>query len=179
MERFIPLRKQRASFHFMKITAKALAPLALVATFGLGTLAPHAQTAPQKIGFVDVSKLLAAHPNDKDIKDIQAKADAELGAIDKQIKAIDAKGAGASAAEKQQRETLVKTIQSKADGYDKQINPKISVVEKAVDTAVSTVAKANGYAVVMDRDVAAKSGLVIYADPTAELTDAALKALKP
>ena len=49
---------------------------------------------------MDVSKLLAAHPNDKSIKDIQAKAEAELGAIDKQIKAIDAKGANATAAEK-------------------------------------------------------------------------------
>ncbi|AIZ45406.1 membrane protein [Deinococcus radiopugnans] len=162
----------------MKITAKTLAPFAVVAAFGLGTLAPHAQTTPQKIGFVDVSKLLAAHPNDKDIKAIQTKADAELGALDKQVKAIDAKGASATAAEKQQRETLVKTIQSKAADYDKQIDPKITAVEKSVDAAVSSVAKANGYSVVMDKSVAA-NGLVIYADPSTELTDAALKAVKP
>lgn len=162
----------------MKITAKALAPIAIVAAFGLGTVAPNAQTPAQKIGFVDVAKLLAAHPNDKDIKAIQTKADAELSALDKQVKAIDAKGAGATAAEKQQRETLVKTIQSKAADYNKQIDPKITAVEKAVDTAVSAVAKSNGYAVVMDKSVAA-SGLVIYADPGTELTDAALKAIKP
>ncbi|GGO21963.1 OmpH family outer membrane protein [Deinococcus humi] len=162
----------------MKITAKTLAPFAVVAAFGLGTLAPHAQTTPQKIGFVDVSKLLAAHPNDKDIKAIQTKADAELSPLDKQVKAIDAKGANATAAEKQQRETLVKTIQSKAADYDKQIDPKITAVEKAVDAAVSSVAKANGYSVVMDKSVAA-NGLVIYADPSTEITDAALKAVKP
>lgn len=163
----------------MKISPKALAPVAIVAAFGLGTLAPHAQTAPQKIGFVDVSKLLAAHPNDKDIKAVQAKADAELQGIDKQIKAIDAKGANATAAEKQQRETLVATIKAKADAYDKQINPKITAVEASVDTAVGAVAKANGYSIVMDKSVAAKSGLVIYADPTTELTDATVKAMKP
>lgn len=150
-----------------------------MAAFGLGTLAPHAQTGAQKVGFVDVSKLLAAHPNNKLIQDTNAKAKAELDPLDAQIKAIDAKGAGATAAEKQQRETLVATIKAKAEAYDKQNEPRITAVETAVDTAVSTVAKANGYSVVMDKTVAAKSGLVIYADPATELTDAAVKALKP
>ncbi|MBZ9749325.1 OmpH family outer membrane protein [Deinococcus sp. HMF7604] len=162
----------------MKISAKITAPLALAAAFGLGTVSPHAQTTPQKVGFVDVAKLLAAHPADKEIQEIQKKADAELGAIDKQIKAIDAKGTAATAADKQTRETLVKTIQSKADAYDKQMQPKIAVVEKAVDTAISAVAKSNGYGIIMDRDVASKSGLVIYADATAEITDAVAKAVK-
>ncbi|PNY82177.1 OmpH family outer membrane protein [Deinococcus koreensis] len=163
----------------MKMSAKALAPIALMAAFGLGTLAPHAQTTPQKVGFVDVSKLLAAHPNDKEIQDVQKKADAELVGLDKQVKAIDAKGTAATAAEKQQREQLVATIKSKAEAYDKQIQPKIAVVEKAVDTAVGAIAKSNGYAIVMDRSVAQKSGLVIYADATTDMTDAAVKALKP
>lgn len=163
----------------MKMSAKALAPIALMAAFGLGTLAPHAQTTPQKVGFVDVSKLLAAHPNDKEIQAVQTKADAELKGLDAQVKAIDAKGANATAAEKQQREQLVATIRSKAESYDKQIQPKIAVVEKAVDTAVGAIAKSNGYAIVMDRSVAQKSGLVIYADATTDMTDAAVKALKP
>ncbi|GMA15089.1 cationic outer membrane protein OmpH [Deinococcus metallilatus] len=163
----------------MKMNAKALAPLALVAAFGLGAVTPHAQTAPQKIGFVDVQKLLSAHPNDKDIKAIQDKANTELGALDQQIKAIDAKGASATAAEKQNRDALVKTIQAKAKAYDDQMKPKVDAVEKAVDAAVSSAAKANGYGIVMDRNVAASSGLVVYADNSTELTDAALKALKP
>ena len=43
---------------------------------------------------------------------------------------------------------------------------------------IAAVAKSNGFSIVMDRDVAAKSGLVIYADPTSELTDAVSKAVK-
>ncbi|WP_034357503.1 OmpH family outer membrane protein [Deinococcus phoenicis] len=163
----------------MKMNAKALAPLAIVAAFGLGTLAPHAQTAPQKIGFVDVQKLLSSHPNDKDIQAIQQKANTELAPLDKQIKDIDAKGASATAADKQNRDALIKTIQAKAKTYDDQMKPKVAAVEKAVDTAVNSVAKANGFSIVMDRNVAASSGLVIYADPSTELTDSALKALKP
>lgn len=163
----------------MKITPKALAPVAIVAAFGLGTLAPHAQTAPQKIGFVDVQRLLSSHPADKDVKSIQQKANTELGALEQQIKAIDAKGAQASAAEKQSRTTLVSTIQAKAKTYDDQLKPKTDAIEKAVDTAVSAVAKNNGVGIVMDRGVAARSGLVIYADNGTDMTDAALKALKP
>ncbi|PTA69223.1 OmpH family outer membrane protein [Deinococcus arcticus] len=162
----------------MKISAKVMAPLALAAAFGLGTVAPHAQTTPQKVGFVDVDKLLQAHPNYKDVQEIEKKAEAELGPIDKQIKAIDAKGASATAAEKQTRETLVKTIQSKADAYNKQMEPKVTAMEKAVDGAITSVAKSNGYSIIMDRDVAAKSGLVIYADGSAEITDAVAKAVK-
>ncbi|WP_216318517.1 OmpH family outer membrane protein [Deinococcus aestuarii] len=163
----------------MKINATSLAPLAIVAAFGLGTLAPHAQTTPQKLGFVDVQRMLSAHPADKDLQAIQQKANAELEGLQKQIQAIDAKGAGATAAEKQNRTTLVSTIQAKAKAYDDQMKPKMQTVEKAVDTAVNAVAKANGYSIVMDRGVAARSGLVVYADNATDLTDAALKALKP
>jgi outer membrane protein len=163
----------------MKMNAKALAPVAIVAAFGLGTLAPQAQTPPQKVGFVDVQKLLSAHPNDKELQEIQKKATAELGELEKQIKAIDAKGASASAAEKQNRTTLVSTAQAKAKAYDAQMQPKLTAVEKAVDTAVNTVAKANGYSIVMDRRVAQQSSLVIFAETNTDLTDAALKALKP
>ncbi|GGR84157.1 OmpH family outer membrane protein [Deinococcus sedimenti] len=162
----------------MKISAKLMAPVALATAFGLGMVAPHAQTTAQKVAFVDISKLLAAHSNAKAINDIKAKADAELGAIDKQIKAIDAKGTNASAAEKQTREALIKTIQAKAADYDKQIDPKVTEIEQAVDKAVSAVAKSNGYGIVMDMNVAARSGLVIYADDSTDLTSAVVKNIK-
>lgn len=162
----------------MKMNAKALAPIALMAAFGLGSLAPHAQTTPQKIGFVDVQKVLAAHPNDKDIKAIQTQANNELGALDKQIREIDAKGTAATAADKDKRTQLLSTAQAKAKAFDTQMQPKVDAVEKAVDTAISSAAKTNGYSIVMDRAVAAQ-GLVVYADGTTDLTDAALKALKP
>lgn len=163
----------------MKVTAKALAPVALVAAFGFGTLAPHAQTPAQKVGFVDVSKVIAAHPNDKAIKDLQAKADAELKPIADQINAIDAKGAAATAAEKQQRTVLVQTYQTKQKSYTDQAQPKIDAVEKAADVAISAVAKSNGYSIVMDRGVAQRSGLVVFAEDNTDLTDAAVKAVKP
>lgn len=163
----------------MKMTPKALAPLALVAAFGLGNLAPHAQTTATKIGFVDVDALFAAHPSDKDIKAIQSAANKELTDLDAKIKAIDAKGTAATAAEKQQREQLVTTINAKSKSYSDQMAAKAAPVEKAVDTALGNYAKQNGYAVIMDRSIAQQSGLVVYADSaTTDLTEAVKKNIK-
>ncbi|MDL2344813.1 OmpH family outer membrane protein [Deinococcus sp. MIMF12] len=165
----------------MKITAKALAPVALVAAFGLGTLAPQAQTTPQKVGFVDVQTIMNAQPVGKELTDLRKKAETELSGLEKQIRDIDAKGAQASAAEKDRRTQLVGTLQARAKAYDTQIQgmqARVTAAEKAADTAISTVAKSNGYSIVMDRRVAATSGLVVFAENGTDLTDAAVKAIK-
>lgn len=162
----------------MKMNAKALAPIAIVAAFGLGTLAPHAQTAGTKIGFVNVDDLFAAHPADKDIKALQTKYQTDLSALDKQIKDIDAKGTAATAADKDNRAKLVTTYNNTLKTYDDQMKAKAAPVEKSIDTALGNYAKANGFSVIMDRSVAQQSGLVIYADPTTDLTEAVKKNVK-
>ena len=162
----------------MKMTPKALAPLALVAAFGLGTLAPHAQTPAAKIGFVDVDTLFAAHPSDKDIKALQQSANKELSDLDAKIKAIDAKGASASAAEKQTREQLATSYNAKLKSFDDQMKAKAGPVEQAVDKALGNYAKQNGFAVIMDRAVAQQSGLVVYADQGTDVTEAVKKTIK-
>lgn len=156
---------------------KLLAPLALAAAFGLGTLAPHAQTGAQKIGFVDVSKVLAAIPGNADVVAIKKKADDELGVLDKQARDIQAKGTAATAAEKDTLTKLATTIQSKAKAYDDQIAKLVPPLETKADAAISATAKAQGFSIVMDKQIAAQ-GLVIYADPSLELTDAAIKGIK-
>ncbi|SEI59390.1 periplasmic chaperone for outer membrane proteins Skp [Deinococcus reticulitermitis] len=162
----------------MKITPKALAPIALIAAFGLGTLAPNAQTSGQKVGFVNVDTLFAAHPSDKDIKALQATANKELGDLDARIKAIDAKGNAATAADKTQREQLVSTINAKAKSFNDQMSAKATPVENSVDKALSDYAKANGFAIIMDRAIAQQSGLVVYADNSTDVTDGVKKNVK-
>ncbi len=156
---------------------KVLAPTLALAALGFGTLAPRAQTAPQKIGFVDVSRVLEAHPSNASIKALQDKATKELAGLDTQIKAIQAKGSGATAAEKDQATQLITTIQAKAKDYDAQIGKAVAPVETAVDAAVTATAKTQGFSVIMDKKLAA-NGLVIYADASTDLTDAVVKNLK-
>lgn len=162
----------------MKMNVKALAPIAIVAAFGLGTLAPHAQTPGNKIGFVNVNELFAAHPSDKEIKAIQSKFQTDVADLDKQIKEIDAKGTAATAADKDKRTQLVTTYNAKLKDYDAQMKAKAAPVEQAVDKALSDYAKANGFAVVMDRAVAQQSGLVVYADDATDVTAAVKKNVK-
>ncbi|GAA5504462.1 hypothetical protein Dxin01_04236 [Deinococcus xinjiangensis] len=162
----------------MKINAKALAPIALVAAFGLGTLAPHAQTPAAKVGFVNVDTLFAAHPNDKDVKALQTKFQTELADLDTKIKAIDSKGAAATATDKDQRTQLVATYNAKLKDYDTQMKAKAGPVEQSVDKAINDYAKANGFSIVMDRAVAQQSGLVVYADTSTDITEGVKKNVK-
>ncbi|GGQ98507.1 cationic outer membrane protein OmpH [Deinococcus ruber] len=161
------------------MNVKALAPIAIVAALGFGTLVPHAQTAPQKVGFVDVNGVATADSRYAAVKTLQDKATAELNPLDAQVKAIQAKGTGATAAEKDQMNQLITTIQSKAKDYDAQIAKLVDPITNSVNTAVTAAAKAQGFSVVMDANVARNSGLVIYADQSADLTDAVKKGLKP
>lgn len=160
---------------------KTLAPIALVAALGFGSLAPHAQTAPQKIGFVNVGEVLKAHPGNAAVTALRAKGDAELKPLDTQIKAIQAKGTAATAAEKDQMAQAITTLNAKIASYNDQITKAVAPIETAVDTAVSSTAKTQGFSVVMDTVQAGPSGtgLVIYADGSTDLTAAVIKNLKP
>lgn len=155
-----------------------MVPALLAAGFALGSLAPHAQTAPQKVAFVNVAEVLKTHPDNAAVVAIQNKANAELKGYDDQIKAIQSKGASATAADKDKMNQLIKTAQTAAQNYQKQITDKTAPIEKAVDAAVSTAAKANGVSIVMDKATAAQSGLVVYADDSTDITAAVTKALK-
>lgn len=177
MDWFMMLKNQHASLLSMKRNLKlSLAmPVLLIGGFALGSLAPHAQTAPQKIAFVNVAEVLKAHPDNAAVVALQKKADGELKPMDDQIKALQAQGTKITPADKDKLNQLVTTIQAKAKDYDKQINDKVAPLTAQVDTAVSVAAKANNVAVVMD--AAAASGLVVYADTATDLTDAVKNAL--
>jgi outer membrane protein len=154
----------------LKKIIPVLVAVALTAAFTL----PNAQTKASKIGFVNAQKVLECHPDGKGIVAQRKKAEDELKPIQQQLTALQAKlqQNSATAAERQQYDVLAKSYQARAkqlqDKFDKLLTP----VTKDVDVAVSKVAKAQGYVVVMDRLIASSSGLVIYADPEGtDLTD--------
>ena len=155
-----------------------LAPALLIGGFVLGTLAPHAQTAPQKVAFVNVAALLQDSPDQALVADLRKKADAELKPLDDQIKALQAQGDKITPADKDKLTQLLTTIQAKIKDYDKQIGDKVQPMTAKVDAAVKAAAVANGVAVVMDAAAARDSGLVVYADDSTNLTDAVKASIK-
>ena len=166
----------------MKKAAKVLIPVtAAAAAIAAATVIPSAQTPAQKVGFVDVDRVFATHPQasavNTQVKAIESRANTELGSLRQQMITIAEKGSNATAAEKQQLSQLETTFQAKFNDYNQQIAKLSAPIETSVDAAISKVAKANGYSVIMDRKTAAQ-GLVVFAENSNDITDAVIKEIK-
>ncbi|MBB6097313.1 outer membrane protein [Deinobacterium chartae] len=162
--------------------ASQLLPIAVFGALAFGLTAPHAQTPAQKVGFVNVQELLNAHPQNASIQELSKKARAELDPLNKQFRDLDAKvrAGSASAAEKQNYETIGKTLQATSEKYQKELDGKLNPVTDQINKLVAETAKKQGFTIVMDRGVAASSGLVVYADEAStDFTAEVVKALKP
>jgi len=156
-----------------------LIPLAVLGTVAFGALVPQAQTGTQKIAYVDVQTVVKAHPKFGEVDALNKQAQTALKPSQDRITAIQQKGSNATAAERQTLDTLAKTYQADAQKWQKQIADKNAPILKDVDAAVSAAAKAQGVTMVLDKTIAATSGLVIYADEKAmDLTGAVSNQLK-
>lgn len=133
-----------------------------------------------RLGFVDADALVQAHPDYKKVQDLQAQARKELSPLEEKIKPLEAKirSGQATAKERQDYEALLKTYQDTLKKWQDRQNPVLKPILEEVDQAIAKVAKAQGFAVVMSRQVAAQSGLVVYADEDTDLTQAVIKELK-
>ncbi|WP_243028177.1 OmpH family outer membrane protein [Thermus albus] len=138
------------------------------------------RTVASRVGFVDADALVQAHPDYKKVQDLQAQARKDLNPLEEKIKPLEAKirSGQATAKERQDYEALVKTYQDTVKKWQERQNPVLKPILEDVDKAIAKVAKAQGFSVVMSRQVAAQSGLVVYADDDTDLTEAVKKELK-
>lgn len=134
-----------------------------------------------KIGFIDVDKIKAQHPSNKTITQLEKEASSALDPIRKKITDLQ-KAVGSSkptAAQEKQYKDLQTQYNNTFEKYQKQIKPKLDAMAKSIDTAIQKVAKAQGFQIIMSKNVAASSGLVVYADEkSTDVTAAVIKALK-
>ncbi len=162
----------------MKRAFAVLLALSLLALSGL----PLAQNkaVPNRVGFVDAETVVQAHPGYPAVAEIQKKRDAEMKPLIEKIKPLEAKIAAgeATAKERQDYQVLLEAIKKVQAKWNPKIQAKLEPLIKEVDRVVARVAKENGFAVVMNRRVAASSNLVVYADPSTDLTQAVVEALK-
>ncbi len=160
---------------------KKLLPIATAIALTAAFTVPMAQTKATRIGFVNAQVVLQNHPQGAKVLEAQKKAQTELKELSDKIQVLQTKitNGTATAAEKQQYETLVKTGQARSAQLKTQIDKLLEPITKQVDTAVAKVAKAQGFVLVMDKAIAAQSGLVIYADPEGtDLSDEVIKEVK-
>ena len=153
--------------------------LLLILAFSLFGIA-HAQTTPPPLAggicFVNAQRILEAHPDGAKVLEARKRAEDELKPLQQQILALQQKisAGSATAADRQQYETLAKSYQSRTAALQDTQNKLLEPITRAVDTAVARVALTRGCSVVLDRAIAASSGLVVYADPSTDMTDAVI-----
>lgn len=154
--------------------------LTLLPLLLLATAQPHAATPARKVGFVNVQAAVKAMPGSATYLKLVGKADADLKARQKTIQTLSAKAnasrkpadlSALNAAEK----ALVASQKAQAQSIAKAFAPLAS----KLNAAVAKVGRANGFSIVLDRRVAAQSGLVVYANnATTDVTAAVIKAVK-
>ncbi|WP_038045934.1 OmpH family outer membrane protein [Thermus caliditerrae] len=138
------------------------------------------KNVPTRVGFVDADALVQAHPDYKKVQDLQAQARKEIAPLEDKLKPLAQKvqSGQATAKERQDYDALLKTYQDTVKKWQDRQNPLLKPILEDVDQAIAKVAKAQGFAVVMSRQVAAQSGLVVYADEDTDLTQAVVRELK-
>ena len=131
------------------------------------------KTVASRVGFVDADALVQAHPDYKKVQEVQSQARKKLKPLDEKVRAGQA-----TAKERQDYEALAKTYQATLKKWQDRQNQVLKPILEDVDKAIAKVAKAQGFSVVMSRQVAAQSGLVVYADEDTDLTQAVIQELK-
>ncbi len=143
-------------------------------TFGV------AQNKSTRLCFVNAQNILKAHPKGKEVEGLRDSATKELQPLQTQAQALQQKVAAgtATAAERQQLDTLSKTIQATGKKWQERINKALDPITKEIDELIKTAARASSCSVVMDRAVAGQSALVVYADDDTDITEDVTKLIK-
>lgn len=142
-------------------------------------LVAQSQPPATKIGYLNARAVVEAHPQFARIKEIQAKAEAELKPLRDQLQPLEAKirAGSATAQEQQNYRTLAQNLQETSKKWNDQQNAALRPITEEIDKLVSKIAQEQGFAVVLDQEVAASSGLVVYAAQELDITQAILRAL--
>ena len=139
-----------------------------------------AQDAPVRLAFVDSQALIATHPAGQAASELRVLATEEIGGLRDRLDALQAKarGEGLSNEEAELFNVLLATYESVNSRWAAEIAAAAQPAIEAVNAAIRVVADEAKIAVVMDIDAAAESGLVVYAAPGLDLTEAVAARLR-
>jgi outer membrane protein len=145
--------------------------LAPVAILSFGAIAQEPGT---KLGFVSVNALIQTTPEGQAVLEIRRAASEELRPIQNQLGIYNqqAQAGTLSEADRAQANLLELDYTQKIQEFQANLDSAYSSFSQAIDPAIAQSAKDQGFSVVMNSEVAASSGLVIYADlDTTNLTE--------
>jgi outer membrane protein len=133
-----------------------------------------AQESGGKLGFVSVNALIQFTPEGQAVLELRRAASIELQPIQTQLGVYNqqAQAGTLSEADRAQANLLELDFTQKIQEYQAKLGAAYSGFSQAIDPAIAQTAKDQGFSTVMNSELAASSGLVIYADPEAtDLTE--------
>ena len=122
-----------------------------------------------KLAYVYPSQLFAANPAGQEAAALMQQRDEELGPLVQELQALQSKAEtaeGLSADERARANLLVRTVQQTQARYTDDIRQAAAPAEAAINAAINSVAKAGGYMLVLDAELAGAGGSspFIYVD---------------
>ncbi len=161
-----------------------LFPLALSAALGFTLNSAlngsfHAQTAGGKVGFITADAALKAHPLNAQVEVIRTALQKEIAPAAKIITDLQNKGTAITATEKDVLTSTTKKAEDIRKKYSDQVAPLVEKINSDVNGVIKETATKQGFSILMDKGIAATSGLVVYADEKElDLTDTVVAAVK-
>lgn len=150
---------------------------AFLSLFSLAS-AQEAASAPLSIAFVQTSQVLAAHPAGQAAAELTEQARAELQEIATTLQPLVAKansGQQLTADEQNTLELSQRTYQETQQRYQQEIEAAAQPAEAQINEIISQIAEEAGYTLVLNRELAATSQLVVYgAESIPDITEEAI-----
>lgn len=140
---------------------------------------PHASQKANKLGFIKVQRVVEAVPGNEGYVALRKTFSGQLDAKRKTLQDLSNKyNLSKSKADEQSFRKAQQEYQALEAKQLKQLNAKFKPLKVKIDGAIAQVAKANGFSAVLDMDIAAQSGLVVFGKTELDLTKAVLAELK-
>lgn len=152
---------------------------AVVIAFAASSL--NAQSRPTKVVFIDSQTALMAHPSGAAVNALREQATAEINDLAASINALERRivaGEQLSAEEVERYQTLQTSLNAVQNRYLDEIDTAAAPAVTAVNEIIAQLAQENGYTIVLDRETARESRLIVYSDGDLDITQLVLDRLQ-
>ena len=147
----------------------------------VGSLNLQAQAPGALIAFVNSQQAIDAHPAGAAAREVEQRGIAEVTEIQNSLNAIIERarsGAQLTPEEQEAFQTGQVALESTANRYREEVAAAAEPAVTAVDAALKEVAAEQGYALVLDYEVASATGLVVYAQDGLDITQLVIDRLQ-
>lgn len=154
-----------------RLTLLGIAAAALLALFASNLTAQERST---RVVYVNSQAAIHAHPSAAQLEALRAQARTDIEELVSSITALEQKAASGQQLtpdEADRYTTLQTTITAVDSRYREEIAAAAEPARAAVDQVLNDLAVELDYAIVLDSVAAYETGMIVYADPSLDITE--------